>query len=290
MYYSLSDTGQTYICSGNNFPHLVEEIPEGSDVPPPPNPLLEDIASGNVQGNDDYQHNVFSGMDRNLLSEGYHNKRVVNDYRSLRPQYRNNYRGYGTYGGGNRFYGPRQRYDPNTYQYDYEDYEENPYPQDQFYQDVTNQRSRYRGNNDEDDEGIDTQEDGGDRFYGNRYESNRRKTISHGPLSNQQPQYTDFQNYDKNPSAVNSGKQQTTSQSQQILPQKDIASSMHAENTDRKTSPSVNRTLINSKVSQVYWYSLPLHLQIHIILLLWCYYVVVHARMKGINVMGVCVV
>ncbi|KAK2151099.1 hypothetical protein LSH36_375g01051 [Paralvinella palmiformis] len=52
MYYTKSHKGRTYYaCGGNKFPELAADMPEGSDVALPPNPLLEDVARGKLPGN-----------------------------------------------------------------------------------------------------------------------------------------------------------------------------------------------------------------------------------------------
>lgn len=49
MYYTESGKGTDYLeCFDDSFPSLSKQMPQGSDVPPPRNPKLEDIAEGHV--------------------------------------------------------------------------------------------------------------------------------------------------------------------------------------------------------------------------------------------------
>lgn len=48
MYYTANGHQPYFTCETNTFPSLFDHIPPGNDVPLPPNPLLDAIASGHV--------------------------------------------------------------------------------------------------------------------------------------------------------------------------------------------------------------------------------------------------
>ncbi len=153
MYYkNATADGIQEVCEGNQLPSLVAKLPGDSDVPLPPNPLLEEQAVGTghhhhqagmvieARGRNDKRYRPYGGRENYAKGGG---GGVLSD----------------SGGGGRKYYKPRQQQphaqgDYNIY--DYDDYREYPlenprlpiqYPsnQDYFYHEVSKQRSRNRG-------------------------------------------------------------------------------------------------------------------------------------------------
>ena len=147
MYYTDFVHGASFIeCAGNQMPTLIQSLPRGSDVPLPPNPALEDMAMGHHH----HHHGMAGGKEpepaavpqqpvqNTAANIGQQNTRYGNqrsgrypdlnryDSRFLHRPYGGDSYDYYSLGGGNGGGG------------------DNFGGRDYFYDEVANQRSRYR--------------------------------------------------------------------------------------------------------------------------------------------------